>query len=166
VRQKPLRLGRHLCSDQEDGWLSGAENGAASEALWLLPISEAAGLCVPHSHPQTARCRVPDPRWPPRKVRQKPLGPGGPLCSHQEGGRLSGGRNGSASELMIFFYVIVMTVSEDRGYLFHCPLLFRSLYYVLLIIHMCLSRVLSLAGWTGLGISSYENTRIKNTFKN
>ena len=38
---------------------------------------------------QTARCGVPESRWPPRNVRQKPLGLGGPLCSHQEGGRLS-----------------------------------------------------------------------------
>jgi hypothetical protein len=56
---------------------------------WLSLVPEAAGLCVPHSHPQTACHRVPEPRWPPRNVRQKPLGPGGPLCSHQEGGRLS-----------------------------------------------------------------------------
>jgi hypothetical protein len=38
VRQK---LGGHLCSDLEDGRLSGAENGAASEALWLSPVPEA-----------------------------------------------------------------------------------------------------------------------------
>ena len=98
VRQKPPGLCGHLCSDQEGGRLSVAENGAASEALWLSPGPEAAGLCVPHSHPQTARRGVPEPRWPPRNVRQKPLGPGGPLCSHQEGGRLSGAGNGTASE--------------------------------------------------------------------
>ena len=89
MRQKPPGLCGHLCSDQEGGRLSGAENGAASEALWLSPGPEAAGLCVPHSHPQIARRGVPEPRWPPQNVRQKPLGPGGPLCSHQEGGRLS-----------------------------------------------------------------------------
>jgi len=100
VRQKPLGLGGHLCSDQEDGRLSGAENGAASEALWLSPVPEAAGLCVPHSHPQTACHGVPEPRWPPWKVRQKPLGQGTPLCSHQEGGRLSGAGNGAASDAM------------------------------------------------------------------
>jgi hypothetical protein len=32
------------------GWLSGAENGDASEDLWLLPVPEAASLCSPHSH--------------------------------------------------------------------------------------------------------------------
>jgi hypothetical protein len=45
--------------------LSGAGNGAVSEALWLSPVPEAAGLCVPHSHPQTAHHGVPEPRWPP-----------------------------------------------------------------------------------------------------
>ena len=38
---------------------------------------------------QTARCGVPESRWPPRNVRQKPPGLCGHLCSDQEGGRLS-----------------------------------------------------------------------------
>jgi hypothetical protein len=100
MRQKPLRLGGHLCSDQEGGRLSKAGNGAASDALWLSPDPGAAGLCVPHSHLQAARLGVPEPRWPLRNVRQKPLGPGGHLCSHQEGGRLSGAGNGTASEAL------------------------------------------------------------------
>jgi hypothetical protein len=94
--------------------LSVAGNGAASEALWLSPIPEAAGLCVPHSHPQTASHGVPEPRWPAWNVRQKPLGPGGPLCSHQEGGRLSGAGNGAASEHLVVFYLVVILFYLDN----------------------------------------------------
>ena len=36
---------------------------------------------------QTARCGVPESRWPPRNVRQKPPGLCGHLCSDQERGR-------------------------------------------------------------------------------
>jgi hypothetical protein len=39
----------------EGGQLSGVENGAASEALWLSPVPEAASLCIPHSY----LCRLP-----------------------------------------------------------------------------------------------------------
>ena len=38
------------CFGQEGGRLSGAEDGTASEALWLLPVSENDGLCIPHPH--------------------------------------------------------------------------------------------------------------------
>ena len=38
-----------------------------------------------------------------RSLRQKPLRPGGPLCSHQEGGRLSGAGYGAASDSMSLF---------------------------------------------------------------
>jgi hypothetical protein len=66
------------CFVQEGGRLSGAEDGAASEALWLSPVSETSGLCIPHPHP----CSLPflesrnqgGSRW---SLRQKPLGPGG-----------------------------------------------------------------------------------------
>ena len=97
VRQKPHGLCGHLCSDQEGGRLSGAENGAASEALWLSPVPETAGLCIPHPHP----CSLPSAEsrnqgGSHQNLRQKPLGPGGPLCSHQEGGRLSGAEDGAA----------------------------------------------------------------------
>ena len=63
LRQKPLwtggqlcseleggQLSGELCSDLEGGRLSGAENGAASEGLWLSPVPETAGLCIPHPH--------------------------------------------------------------------------------------------------------------------
>ena len=43
LRQKPLGPGGPLCSHQEGGRLSGAEDGAASEALWLSPVPETAG---------------------------------------------------------------------------------------------------------------------------
>ena len=59
---------------------------------------------------------------------------------------------------------IVMTASEDRGYVFYGPFLFRSLEYVFLIMHICLGRVRFLEGCTGPGIFSYENTRKGNTF--
>ena len=40
-----------LCgSSQQGGQLSGAEDGAASEALWISPFPEMAGLCIPHRH--------------------------------------------------------------------------------------------------------------------
>jgi hypothetical protein len=45
------RAGGSLCTHQEGGRLSGAEDGAASEALWLSPVPETAGLCIPHRHP-------------------------------------------------------------------------------------------------------------------
>uniref|UniRef100_A0A8C6G7K0 Uncharacterized protein n=1 Tax=Mus spicilegus TaxID=10103 RepID=A0A8C6G7K0_MUSSI len=79
------------CFGQEGGRLSGAEDGAASEALWLSPVPERAGLCIPHPHP----CSLPSAESRSqgdsccRGLRQKPLWQGGPLCSHQEGGRLS-----------------------------------------------------------------------------
>ena len=38
---------------------------------------------------QPALLGVPEPRWLLPDLRQKPLRLGGPLCSHQEGGRLS-----------------------------------------------------------------------------
>jgi hypothetical protein len=87
--------------------LSGAEDGAASEALWLSPVPETAGLCIPPPHP----CSLPSAeswsqggsRW---GLRQKPLRPGGPLCSHQEGGRLSGAEDGAASETLNCFHIM------------------------------------------------------------
>jgi hypothetical protein len=79
-------------------WLvSGAENGAASGALWLLSVPEAASVCSPHSHLQTARRGVPEQKWLPRNLRQKPPRPGRHLSSGPEGGWLSGAENGAAS---------------------------------------------------------------------
>jgi hypothetical protein len=55
--------------------LSAAEDGAASEALWLSPFPETAGLCFPHLHP----CSLPsEESWSQggsrRGLRHKPLG--------------------------------------------------------------------------------------------
>ena len=81
------------CFGQEGGQLSGAEDGAASEALWLSSVPEMAGLCIPPPLP----CTLPSAESRSqggfrRGLRHKPLGQGGPLCSHQEGGQLSGAR--------------------------------------------------------------------------
>jgi hypothetical protein len=81
--------------------LSGAKDGAASEALWLSPVPETAGLCILHPHP----CSLPSAESRSQEgsclsLRQKPLGLGGPLCSHQEGGLLSGAEDGAASEAL------------------------------------------------------------------
>ena len=43
----------------------------------------------------------PEPRWLLRSLRQKTLGPGRPLCSHQEGGRLSVAENGADSQCFL-----------------------------------------------------------------
>ena len=70
-----------LCgSCREGGWLSGAEDGAAPEALRLSPVPEMAGLCIPHGHP----CSLPSAEsrsqgGSRQGLRHKPLGPGGPL---------------------------------------------------------------------------------------
>ena len=64
------------CFGQEGGRLSGAEDGAASEALWLSPVPETAGLCIPHRHP----CSLPSAEsWSQgdsrcQGLRHKPLG--------------------------------------------------------------------------------------------
>ena len=89
LRQKPLGPCRHLSSGPEGGWLPGAENHAVSEALWLSPVPEAASLCSPHFHLQTARRGVPEQKWLSRNLRQKPPGPGGQLSSGPKGGWLS-----------------------------------------------------------------------------
>ena len=91
-----------LCgSHQEGGRPSGAEDGAAPEALRLSPVPETAGLCIPHGHP----CSLPSAEsrsqeGSRRHLCHKPLRPGRPPCSHQEGGRLSGAEDGAASEAL------------------------------------------------------------------
>jgi hypothetical protein len=54
AQANPPRLARHISSGREGARMSGAENGDASEALWLLPVPEAVSFCRPHSH----LCRV------------------------------------------------------------------------------------------------------------
>jgi hypothetical protein len=73
--QRPLGPGGHLSSGPKGGWLSGAENGTTSEALWLSPVPEAASLCSPHSYLQTAHCGDPELSWLPWNLRQKPPRP-------------------------------------------------------------------------------------------
>ena len=80
--------------------MSGAKDGTASEALWLSPVPEMAGLCIPHRHPCSLPSAESRSQGSRRGLRHKPLGPGGPLCSHQEGGRLSGAEDGAASEAL------------------------------------------------------------------
>ena len=72
-----MALPQKLCgSRQEGGQLSGAKDGAASEALWLSPVPETAGLCIPHRHP----CSLPSAEsWSQgdsrhQGLRHKPLG--------------------------------------------------------------------------------------------
>uniref|UniRef100_A0A8C6IJZ4 Uncharacterized protein n=1 Tax=Mus spicilegus TaxID=10103 RepID=A0A8C6IJZ4_MUSSI len=96
------------CFGQEGGQLSGAKDGATSEALWLLPVPETAGLCIPHPHP----CSLPSAESRSqggslRSLRQKPLGLGGPLCSHQEGGRLSGAKD-------LYMYIFKLKGGHER----------------------------------------------------
>ena len=65
-----------LCgSRQEGGRLSGAEDGAAPEALRLSPVPETAGLCIPHGLPcslPSAESRSQGSRC--QGLRHKPLG--------------------------------------------------------------------------------------------
>ena len=89
-----LRLAppQKLCgSCREGGWLSGAEDGAAPESLRLSrPSQKQLALCIPQGHP----CSLPSAEsrsqeGSRRRLCHKPLRPGRPQCSHQEGGRLS-----------------------------------------------------------------------------
>jgi hypothetical protein len=106
------QAGGSLCTHQEGGRLSGAEDGAASEALWLSPVSETAGLCIPHRHP----CSLPSAEsWSQGDslrhlgLRNKPLRLSDPcaltrkVAGCQEGGRLSGAEDGAASEALSEF---------------------------------------------------------------
>ena len=91
-----------LCgSCREGGWLSGAEDGAAPESLRLSrPSQKRLALCIPHGHP----CSLPSAESRSQegsrlRLCHKPLRPGRPPCSHQEGGRLSGAEDGAAQKL-------------------------------------------------------------------
>ena len=118
----PQSLGTKMASADpevkasQDGWtpvlarkVAGClepENVAAPEALWLSPVPEAASLCSPHSHLQTARRGVTEQRWLPRNLRQKPPRPGRHLSSGPEGGWLSGAENLSFSFIENIFHMI------------------------------------------------------------
>ena len=95
-----------LCgSCREGGWLSGAEDGAAPESLRLSrPSQKRLALCIPHGHP----CSLPSEEsrsqeGSRRRLCHKPLRPGRPPCSHQEGGRLSGAEDGAAQPPLFYF---------------------------------------------------------------
>ena len=97
-----MALPQKLCgSCREGGWLSGAEDGAAPESLRLSrPSQKRLALCIPHGHP----CSLPSAEsrsqeGSRRRLCHKPLRPGRPPCSHQEGGRLSGAEDGAAQKL-------------------------------------------------------------------
>jgi hypothetical protein len=68
------RPGGPLCTHQEGGRLSGAEDGASSEALWLSPVPETAGLCIPHRHPCSLPSAESRSQGSRRGLRHKPLG--------------------------------------------------------------------------------------------
>jgi hypothetical protein len=113
-----------LCgSRQEGGRLSGAEDGAASEALWLSPVPETAGLCIAHRHP----CSLPSAEsWSQgdsrrrRGLRHKPLRLADPcaltrkVAGCQEGGRLSGAEDGAASEALSADKVLTIYIFQHE----------------------------------------------------
>jgi hypothetical protein len=113
-------LSQNLCCFGQEGCLlSGVEDVAASEALWLSPgrwlvvwrrrwrrpRSSATLVLIRNGWPlystrspvQPALLGVPEPRrLPPVPVTQTSQA-GQTPCSHQEGGRLSGAKDGAAS---------------------------------------------------------------------
>ena len=93
--QSPLWQGRHLSSGRERAWMSGAETGSASEALWLLPVPEAVSFCSPHPYLHrlvSAESRNQDVS--PQMLWQSPPGWAGHLSSFKDGAQMSGAQNG------------------------------------------------------------------------
>ena len=96
-----MALPQKLCgSCREGGWLSGAEDGATQKLCDSRPSQKRLALCIPHGHP----CSLPSAEsrsqeGSRRRLCHKPLRPGRPPCSHQEGGRLSGAEDGAAQKL-------------------------------------------------------------------
>lgn len=119
-----MALPQKLCgSCREGGWLSGAEDGAAQKLCNSRPSQKRLALCIPHGHP----CSLPSAEsrsqeGSRRRLCHKPLRPGRPPCSHQEGGRLS------LNELLKSFLIsstIVMSYAFKSGTIFSgvlgCP---------------------------------------------
>ena len=68
--------------------------GPASEALWLLPVSEAGSFWSPHSHLCRQVSWDPGTKMAPPVLWLSPPGRGVNICSGREGARMSGTRNG------------------------------------------------------------------------
>nr|ACD47042.1 ASL1 fusion protein [Mus musculus] len=105
------------CFGQESGRLSGAEDVAASEALWLLLVPETAGLCIPHRHP----CSLPSEeswsqggsRW---GLRHKPLGLADPCAlTRKVAGCLMSFSNVSSFQSEDFFLPTPLTLLYFLG---------------------------------------------------
>jgi hypothetical protein len=116
------KLQCYLVFGPPPGWRWRPKTGSFPEAVLLWPgrwpvvwrwlwcclrsslaVPETAGLCIPHPLP----CSLPSVEsWNQggslRSLRQKPLGLGRPLCSHQEGDWLSGAEDGTASDPLFF----------------------------------------------------------------
>jgi hypothetical protein len=83
---------------------------APSQKLSGSRLSQKLLASVFHTLPvQPALPRVPEPRWLLWSLRQKPLGPDRPLCSHQECGQLSG-----ASAISFYCIIVLANTLECR----------------------------------------------------
>jgi hypothetical protein len=134
------------CFGQEGGRLSGAEDGAASEALWLSPVPETAGICIPHPHlcslPSTESRNQGGSRW---SLRHKPLGPGRPLCSHHVAlttivllYSLKSGM-GKLPEVILLYSIVLGILS---GIVLSC-LVFSLFFFFFFCFHMKLNIIIS-----------------------
>jgi hypothetical protein len=117
------QAGGFLCTHPEGGRLSGAEDGAASEALWPLPAPETAGLCIPHRHPSSLPSAESWSQGDSRRrrgLRHKPLRLADPcaltrkVAGCQEGGRLSGAKDGAASEALSADKVLTIYIFQHE----------------------------------------------------
>jgi hypothetical protein len=102
LRHKPPRWGGHLFSGLGGSRMSGAGKGHCLRSSVSPAYPRSCQLLCPHCH----LCRllfsvVPEPRWLPPFLRQKPPGPGGHLSSGLGGGWISGARKGASEALWL-----------------------------------------------------------------